>query len=526
MKMAHSLERELVLKEMMRPRLCYLSRGDIGYGFHLHGERTKGAQYIRKIDPGSPAELSGLRSGDRLVEVNGENVERDSHHIVVQKIRAHEHRTRLLVVDRETDEYLRFHGLSVTEDRAVEMGSLSPSTSVTSSPRNSAASSPRASATPSPCASFTIPRLENMVKAKRAMSPLLRDDSSLLRDDSSLLRDDSSLRRDDSSPSYTDSKAERCRVAANGSVMYHGKQQSSSPVTLTPMSGNSTDISGSASDTSAPETSPLPPKDHRPRLCHIQRNELGYGFNLHSDKKRQGQYIRCVDPDSPAEHAGLRPRDRLVEVNGMNIEHLTHAEVVAVIKRGGKETTLLVVDPETDELFKRLSITPTNKHLEEDCVDGPFTDDNSPEEGDGDTEDPETEDPETEDELSVAPSPITADVRVVTMTRVSPAAPPVINVTVMDPAGVTNHGSPRHFSQDSSSSHSTLSEMSADLSSSDNSSKMVDEDERPRLDPFWQNGLRLSPTAAEAKQRVRSKRPKKRAPPMGWSEKKQLFSNF
>lgn len=82
MKMAHSLERELVLKEMMRPRLCYLSRGDLGYGFHLHGERTKGAQYIRKIDPGSPAELSGLRSGDRLVEVNGENVERDSHHIV------------------------------------------------------------------------------------------------------------------------------------------------------------------------------------------------------------------------------------------------------------------------------------------------------------------------------------------------------------------------------------------------------------------------------------------------------------
>lgn len=97
---------------------------------------------------------------------------------VVQKIRAVEHRTRLLVVDRETDEYLRLHGLTCTEDRAIEMGSLSPRTSVASSPRTSAASSPRASASPSPCASFTAPSLtESLLKAKRAVSPLLIDES-------------------------------------------------------------------------------------------------------------------------------------------------------------------------------------------------------------------------------------------------------------------------------------------------------------------------------------------------------------
>lgn len=48
----------------------------------------------------------------------------------------------------------------------------------------------------------------------------------------------------------------------------------------------------------------------------------------------------------------------------MNIEHLRHSEVVAVIRRGGGQTSLLVVDPETDELFKALGITPTCKHLE------------------------------------------------------------------------------------------------------------------------------------------------------------------
>ncbi|XP_062404745.1 Na(+)/H(+) exchange regulatory cofactor NHE-RF2 [Sardina pilchardus] len=503
MKMAISLERELVLKEMMRPRLCYISKGERGYGFHLHGERNKGAQYIRKIEPGSPADLSGLRSGDRLVEVNGENVERDPHHTVVQKINAVEHRTRLLVVDREADEYLRFHGLSCTEDRAVEMGSLSPRTSVTSSPRTSAASSPRASATPSPCASFTGPSLaEKLIKATtRAVSPLLMDESATIHNGLKV----------PNSPS----------AVSNGSVVSESHGRLASPVTLTPVSQPSTDISGS--DTSAPETSPLPPKDLRPRLCHILKGELGYGFNLHSDKARMGQYIRCVDPDSPAEYAGLRPKDRLVEVNGMNIEHLRHSEVVAVIRRGGQETTLLVVDPETDELFKRLGITPTNKHLEEDSVDGPLPD-HSPA-------------PSPVPEESVSPSPLSepvadadADADADTDTdsdtdTVDTAAPPVINVTVMDPP-VSAHGSPRHHSQDSSSSHSTLSEMSGELSSSDNSSKVLDEEERPALDPFWRSGLRLSPTAAEAKQRVRAKKPKKRAPPMDWSKKQEVFSNF
>lgn len=52
----------------------------------------------------------------------------------------------------------------------------------------------------------------------------------------------------------------------------------------------------------------------RPRLCVIQRGSNGYGFNLHSERARPGQYIRAVDEDSPAERAGLQPKDRIVEV--------------------------------------------------------------------------------------------------------------------------------------------------------------------------------------------------------------------
>eukprot|EP00061_Rhincodon_typus_P018613 g47848.t1 len=91
-------------------------KGENGYGFHLHGEKGKNGQYIRKVEPGSPAEASGLCAGDRVVEVNGENVEKETHHQVVQRIKALENETRLLVVDKETDEYLRNQRLAGTED--------------------------------------------------------------------------------------------------------------------------------------------------------------------------------------------------------------------------------------------------------------------------------------------------------------------------------------------------------------------------------------------------------------------------
>ena len=65
----------------------------------------------------------------------------------------------------------------------------------------------------------------------------------------------------------------------------------------------------------------LPSDAPRPRLCHLVKRAdfAGYGFNLHAEKARPGQYIGTADPDSPADLAGLKEGDRIVEVNGVNI---------------------------------------------------------------------------------------------------------------------------------------------------------------------------------------------------------------
>lgn len=57
----------------------------------------------------------------------------------------------------------------------------------------------------------------------------------------------------------------------------------------------------------------------RPRLCTMKKGPNGYGFNLHSDKSKPGQFIRAVDPDSPAEASGLRAQDRIVEVKPFTV---------------------------------------------------------------------------------------------------------------------------------------------------------------------------------------------------------------
>jgi len=94
------------------------------------------------------------------------------------------------------------------------------------------------------------------------------------------------------------------------------------------------------------------------RLCHIiqWKDFDGYGFNLHAEKGKPGQYIGKVDEGSPAEAAGLKQGDRIVEVNGVNIANENHKQVVQRIKAIQNETKLLVVDSEADKYFKAQNI--------------------------------------------------------------------------------------------------------------------------------------------------------------------------
>ena len=105
-------------KNIKAPRLVLIKKGDKGYGFNLHGERGVVGQYISAVDNEGPAQLAGLCVGDRVVEVNGVNVEAATHSQVVAKIKESVNETSLLVVDKVTDDYLKQHNMRVTVDMA------------------------------------------------------------------------------------------------------------------------------------------------------------------------------------------------------------------------------------------------------------------------------------------------------------------------------------------------------------------------------------------------------------------------
>lgn len=94
------------------------------------------------------------------------------------------------------------------------------------------------------------------------------------------------------------------------------------------------------------------------RLCHIVKWDdfPGYGFNLHAQKGKNGQFIGKVDDGSPSQAAGLRQGDRIIEVNEIDIANETHNQVVERIKAFANETKLLVVDQEADDYFRENNI--------------------------------------------------------------------------------------------------------------------------------------------------------------------------
>uniref|UniRef100_A0A8C2S455 Na(+)/H(+) exchange regulatory cofactor NHE-RF1 n=1 Tax=Capra hircus TaxID=9925 RepID=A0A8C2S455_CAPHI len=404
------------------PRLCCLEKGPNGYGFHLHGEKGKVGQYIRLVEPGSPAEKSGLLAGDRLVEVNGENVEKETHQQVVNRIRAALNSVRLLVVDPETDERLQKLGVQVREEmlRAQEGPGQAE-------PPAAAAEERGAGGEDEPPAAAPEPREAEQSHQERAL----------------------------------DSKQAGCFLPTLGvynpslDQLQEGQGETGLVLSLP-----------------CPESGGGLKRELRPRLCAMKKGPSGYGFNLHSDKSKPGQFIRAVDPDSPAEASGLRAQDRIVEVNGVCVEGKPHGEVVSAIKAGGDEAKLLVVDRETDEFFKKCKVIPSQEHLQ-----GPL---------------PE---PITNGEIEKENSP-----EALAETASESPVPPLARTASSDTSEELN-------SQDSPKKQDSTAPSSTSSSSSD-----------PILD--------FNISLAVAKERAHQKRISKRAPQMDWSKKNELFSNL
>ncbi|XP_047672927.1 delphilin isoform X1 [Tachysurus fulvidraco] len=85
--------------------------------------------------------------------------------------------------------------------------------------------------------------------------------------------------------------------------------------------------------------SSMPPTGGNQRTIRVYRGKKSFGFTL---RGHAPVWIDSVIPDSPAEECGLKPGDRILFLNGLDMRNCSHEKVVSMLQGSGANPTLVV----------------------------------------------------------------------------------------------------------------------------------------------------------------------------------------
>ncbi|NXO06896.1 NHRF3 protein, partial [Oriolus oriolus] len=327
-----------------QPRLCYLVKEETGYGFSLKSTEGRKGFFIAELSPQGAAAKAGVQNNDRLIEINGKNVENDTHEEVVEKVKKSENHVMFLLSNEETDHYFRSQRMALSKESA----------SLRSLPLK--------------------PRLIEIQKGKSGYGFYLRMEQNT---------GDHVIKGVDSgSPAaMAGLKDNDILVAVNGervdgldheSVV--GKiTQSEAKISLLVVDKETDSMYKLAQVSPFPyydkAQDPTPAKmeervelhteqkaNHKPRICKMVKGPNGFGFSLNMIKNKPGLFINEVQSQGPAGRAGVENDDFLVEVNGVNVTNEPYDKVVARIQSSGDRLTLLVCNKDAYRYFQGQNI--------------------------------------------------------------------------------------------------------------------------------------------------------------------------
>lgn len=120
-------------------------------------------------------------------------------------------------------------------------------------------------------------------------------------------------------------------------------------------------------DLTLPEVVPASPGI--PRVIKIQRRMSGdFGFALRRGTESGGsdKTVHFVEPVGPNTATGILPGDRLIEVNGVNVEDVDREKIIEMIAMSGNEVVIKVVPvSELSELSVRSGLDGSTVQLDE-----------------------------------------------------------------------------------------------------------------------------------------------------------------
>ncbi|NXM03138.1 NHRF3 protein, partial [Tyrannus savana] len=327
-----------------QPRLCYLVKEEKDYGFSLKTTEGQKGLFIVELSPQGAAAKAGVQNNDRLIEINGENVENYTHEEVVEKVKKSENHVMFLLSNEETDRYFTSQKKVLSKESA-SLGLLP-----------------------------LRPRLIEIQKGNSGYGFYLRMEQNT---GDHIIKDVNS-----GSPAATAGlKDNDILVAVNGEQVdgldhesVVGKIKQSEAKTTLLVVDKDTDAMYKLAQISpfsyyykAQDSTPAKVEErvelhteqklnHKPRICKMVKGSGGFGFSLNMIKHKPGLFISEVRNDGPADRAGVQNNDFLVEVNGVNVTSESYDKVVARIQNGGDRLTLLVCSKDAYRYFQGQNI--------------------------------------------------------------------------------------------------------------------------------------------------------------------------
>ncbi|XP_041857960.1 Na(+)/H(+) exchange regulatory cofactor NHE-RF3 [Melanotaenia boesemani] len=318
-----------------KPRVISLTkRPGQTFGFYLRVEQSEEGHLIRCLEMGGPAELAGMKDGDRILRVNGTFVDELSHSEVVELVRNSGASVTFHVLDESSYKQAKSQGINLSDPKSRPvLNGVSKE-------------APK-------------PKLCYLVKSSSGFEFSLRS----VRGEQGLFMTEvisggvahrAGVRVKDR---LLEINGENVENLTHDQVVEKIRQVGNSMMFL--LTDEETDKFYQSKQTKIgawlATVKYLP---HTPRIINMTKGSDGYGFLLREEPKQPGHFIKDIDRDSPAERGGLKEMDRVVAVEGKQVESCTHEQVVDTIKQSGDSCCLLVVDKDTDQMYKLGDVSP------------------------------------------------------------------------------------------------------------------------------------------------------------------------
>ncbi|CAN9497647.1 unnamed protein product [Ophioblennius macclurei] len=321
--------------DIYRPKVISLTKKPgHTFGFYLRVEHGEEGHLVRNLEMGGPAELAGLRDGDRILRVNGTFIDSMPHSEVVDLVRT-------------SGATVTFHLLSESsykqaKENRIDLSDPHSSPVVNGEPKQS----PK-------------PKLCFMVKSSAGFGFSIRSSNrepglfmteviqgSVAERAGVKMRDRIIEVNGDNVENRTHEEVVEKIKKAGGSVIFLLVDEETDKFYK-----NKHVKVGTWEAT----TKHLP---NEPRIIDMTENAEGFGFVLREEPNMTGHFVKDIERGSPAARKGMREMDRVVAVNGKEVENYDHNMVVDLIKKGGKKCCLLVMDKETDKMYKLGNVSP------------------------------------------------------------------------------------------------------------------------------------------------------------------------